>query len=584
MKKFSVAICLILTLILCLPSLSVSADSVVTEGFFTSDSVSNYFTGSYVGSNSSFSRLTGSDDFYKISNNEISAADIAAFNSLEVTNVNDPNYCSFLVRDGSNWYYYLMQFNTTQNLIVYNNGTFIFISPYGVDYNQLIAYRYYVYQNGSWSAPAGLNSTVYNNQYRYFQIPQNSASQTLSLMYVHNINFVSDIGEYLANSGSSSGVARFVDIWQDVYSNNNVSGYTNYCPSDLPFWNGSSVVDPSGSPVETNLNHLYLTNFDSGFCKPYHMEDLWRAGGGYMYLKYNFDSWVNSHISDYNLQIITQLDVDGTTTTYPSVRNLDAQGISVFSFGEMASSFNWGNENMLFLEYPDSLFGNYKIGYVYSLSSNQYIQTHFGARYIADGNANKRLFYSNGSSTRRLTGSETDSDIQSTFLGSTHSEFKISIIVRLVDVSTSEVSGSYVETFDLISGVSTVSNDQIRDNTNPYVSDDSVYLPVDNSDGGYLVQGSRDMVNVYNMTPSQIKLVIDNGLEQFITWYNSDPSVTEVSTGFWSSFGIFRNNPAIDLYEDYFGFLPTGFKDIILGCATIGIVGGVFAALRRKFT
>lgn len=130
-----------------------------------------------------------------------------------------------------------------------------------------------------------------------------------------------------------------------MYANSGDTGigyFDFFNHGNILYWNGDEYVDAGGTEDigETNENHLYLTNFDIGFCKPYHNEDLYRAGGGYVYLKYNFDSWVNSHISDYNLQIITELNVNGNITSYPTVRNLDAQGISVFSFKEMASSFN----------------------------------------------------------------------------------------------------------------------------------------------------------------------------------------------------------------------------------------------------
>lgn len=431
-----------------------------------------------------------------------------------------------------------------------------------------------------------------NDDYAFYtdSIVFNGSGFSLAYTNADHVYSIDDLWNYfyapVATQGSS-----ISNYFANICLNSLYTGVANTVTDFImdgyvPYFNGTEVIVPdipTEDTDESNLNHLYLTNFDAGFCKPYHNEDLWRSGGGYMYLKYNFDSWINSHISDYNLQIITQLDVDGTTTTYPTVRNLDAQGVSVFSFKEMASSFAWNDQNMLFLEYPDSLFGNYNIGYVYSLSSSQFIQTGFGPRAMGSGGRN-RLFYSRSGSTRQLSGNETNEQIEEIFTGSSHSQFKISVIVRLVDVSTLEVSGSYVETFDLISGVSTVSNDQIRDNSNPYVPSDSVYLPVDNSEGGYLVSGSGDVVNVYNMTPSEIKLTIDNGLEKFINWYNTSSEVGTTVNSFWASFGIFKNNPATELYTEYFGFLPSGFKTILLGAATIGIVGGVFSMLRRKLT
>lgn len=576
-KKLVITMSIVISIVLCFPSIQVMADNSEVLGFYTSDSVNGFFTGTF----NNFDRSVGASDFYKLTNNDITTSDIEAFNNLEVTNVSDPNYCSFLVRDGNSWYYYLMQFNTTENMIVYNNNTFLFLCPYGNDYNLQINFRYYIYQNGSWSAPAGL-SCANTSTFRYFQIPANSASSTLSLLYTHNIDFVSDIGEY---SGSSSGISRFTDIWTEVYSNSNSFGYTNYCPSNLPFWDGSNIIDPVSPVGESNSNHLYLNDFNIGFCKPYHMENLYSAGGGYCYFTYNFDSWVNSHSSDYEFQIITQLNVDGNTTTYNSIYGLDLQGCTVLPFKGLATGYNWNRENVLFVEYEDDiLFNNYNKGYVYCIGYDKYIQPSVQNTLFRGGSTggrSTRTFVTSNGATHRLIGDNLSSE-ENYFNGeSSHTQFLFTITVHLVDKVSGDVSGSFVKTFNLLTGVSNVTSNSIRDNTNPYqVSNDELELPVIDSGGGYGYGGNNQLVNF--QFPSDIELFIDNGFKQFLSWYETSADTAYATNRFWSSMGIFEGNPATELYSEYFGFLPDDFKTLILSCAGIGIVGGAFCILRRR--
>ena len=169
-----------------------------------------------------------------------------------------------------------------------------------------------------------------------------------------------------------------------------------------------------------------------------------------------------------------------------------------------------------------------------------------------------------------------------------HSDFKITLSCKLTTNDNLE-SGSFGKMFDLYKFYDVVTDSTGLRNENPYDDDDEDddFVPgLPSEDQTVIIKSGSGTgnVNVYNMTPAQIKLTIDNGLEKFINWYENDESVGEVNSGFWNSFGIFKNNPASELYEEYFGFLPTEFKTIILGCCTIAIVGGVFCALRKKLT
>lgn len=585
-KKIGIYLSICLSIILFLPSVPVLADDIVVPGYYTQESLNNYFSGSF---NGNVDINTEAKRIYEALNNGISMEDLLNVNNIDFSSYS--NGYSLIVTAYQDYVYFdiLIHLPNYQYLPcilkAYDsssvNVNWNYIDYPITNYNTMVYIDHYESRNGDLSSRTRYDMTRDwgSATYGYYEY-----RMAATLLYCTNIMGVFSGREaYSVQPYGNTFLGR--TILDHVYHGVNNYEFTNYWSDSLPYFDGNNIIDPD-NPVlndESNLNHLYLTNFDIGFCKPYHNEDLYRAGGGYVYLKYNFDSWVNSHISDYNLQIITELNVNGNTTSYPTVRNLDAQGISVFSFKEMASSFNWDNQNMLFLEYPDSLFGNYNIGYVYSLSANQYINSNFGARSLGDGARSRRLFYSGHGSTVRLTGGESDSTIQDYFTGSSNTQFKISFIVRLVDVQSNEVSGSYVEQFDLITGVSTVSNDQIRDNTNPYISDTDIYVPVEGSDGGFEVVTGSDIVNVYNMTPSQIKLTIDNGLSEFVDWYNNAGDGEVATNYFWGTLvGTFKNNPATELYREYFGFLPDSFKNLILACCGIGVVGGVFSILRHK--
>lgn len=76
--------------------------------------------------------------------------------------------------------------------------------------------------------------------------------------------------------------------------------------------------------------------------------------------------------------------------------------------------------------------------------------------------------------------------------------------------------------------------------------------------------------------------LIDDALEKFMKVMNAP--VASVQPTFWGFFGLFKDNPIADIYEDYFGFLPQGFKDYILALCGIGFGTTVFCACRRKLT
>lgn len=361
------------------------------------------------------------------------------------------------------------------------------------------------------------------------------------------------------------------------------------------YFDGNGVVTPDRPDdvvVENNTNHLYLKNVNAGFCKPKSMKNLAGVGGGYVYISYDFDDWINYHNSSYDFQITSDFNIDdihsGTIIRQP----LDLQGVTVLPFNDLATLTNWSNENIIFVESNDQILSTYNLGYVYSMPYIKFSQN----RNVIQGNMTPWVYlttFDSGENDEHIMGWDLSSDftsaIQNLFVSQiNHTKFTLTITCKLIDKVSGEESGTFSKTFNLLNGVQNTTSKTIEDNQNPFEnSDDDVQLPIDDTGGGYnsIGYGAGNNNQIVNFTtPSDIRLYIDNGLKDFLNWYNTDPSTSEVSNGFWSSFGIFRNNPAVDLYEDYWGFLPSGFKNIILGCATIAIVGGVFALLRKKLT
>lgn len=581
-KNFVICLSLIIAIVLCVPSVSILADNQAVQGFYTSDSVDGFFSGNY---HDTFSRSSAASDFYKLSNSDISISDIFAFNSLDVGNITDDNFCSFLVRDGSNWYYYVFEFNSIKNMITYNNGYFVFFCPYGNDTNQQLNFNYYVYSDGSWSSAISSYCSVFNNQYRYYQIPAQTSSSTLSLLYIHNIEFVSHVGEFYAQGGTAQGIYIFEDIWLDYFDYSNQKQYTNYCPSNLPLWNGYNIIDPDALVSENNTNHLYLTGCDAGFTKPLSLNNLSSSGGGYVYFTYNFDDWINNHSGDYTLQCNSTFYINNFSTGSIVRRNLDVSGVSIFALSELGDFVDWQNLNTTFMGYPNQILtGNYIKGYVYSLTYNQ-----FGIlqeRYAKAGAHTVGYWvvkFANMLPGVKIT--ENNVNYQEYFNSVVPSRFDLKVSFKIIDNVSGEESGTYIKTFNMLTGVSNVVSNSIQDNENPYVPSDSddLQLPsIGDGNNGYLIETGDNNQIVNLTTPDNIKLFIDNGFQNFLSWYETSADTAYATNRFWSSMGIFEDNPASELYSEYFGFLPDDFKTLIFSCAGIGIVGGAFCILRRR--
>lgn len=557
-KSIVISLSLIIAIVLYVPSVPSLADGVNVPGYYTQSCMAEVFSGA---------ELLEFQSVYSLSDGDFTQELFDYFNSLDLSAFTS---------------YFIFSYGPKTTLIAYDSTkppiyaitekagvSLVFpVDDVGSSYATTFTYDL---TNHSGSQGQEVFSRLNNDNMSYYYYYTNLVGYptgVLSVVYYSGIE-----GLYVADT-------RIAFEQQYDYVDH---GLVNFYVEGLPFYDGEKIVDPDDSSVsESNNNHLYLSNFDAGYCKPYHMEELYRAGGGYLYFTYDFDSWINSHSDDYQLQVITQLNVDGTATTYNSVWPLDLQGCLVLPFNRLASSYQWSDENILFIEYEDeSLFSNYNRGYVYAINYLKYVDPNTQKGIRSMGNGRTRSFVSSNGSTHRLIGD--DPAEENYFSGnSNHTQFLMSVTVRMVDNVSGDVSGSFTKTFNLLNGVSTVSNNQIRDNTNPYEpTSDDLYFPIQDSGGGYGYGGGNNQLVNFQF-PSDIELFIDNGFKQFLVWYETSADTAYATNRFWSSMGIFEGNPASELYKEYFGFLPDDFKTLIFSCAGIGIVGGAFCILRRR--
>lgn len=96
--------------------------------------------------------------------------------------------------------------------------------------------------------------------------------------------------------------------------------------------------------------------------------------------------------------------------------------------------------------------------------------------------------------------------------------------------------------------------------------------------GGAGGAGGNAMVNV-NANPI---INIQNGFDEFAKVMKLSENSNHIQKTFWGSFGYFRDNPATDLYKDYFGWLPEEFVTFILTCCTVTFGIGVFRFIRGR--
>ena len=592
MKKFTVALSFIFTFILCIPSISVLADDDIK--IYSYDLVS-----SALGEHDNGEYIYGWD--YTNENRDLA---VAAVEKFKEDYPSATNFIGMFSTGGE------IQFYTSVAPINILFGGDIHYTGYSgeacgfyTSFSNIDVYRYtYDSNNDSLSA---------SFLYTFLTITQNGTStrwqfserQRNVFAFEGDIHFYSldelneggILNSYLSNNTIPNS-ATPENMMRNVLIDYDYTQLFDYADTSLPYYNGTSVIDPNAPVGETNLNHMYFQSCEIGFCEPYGVNNFATFGGSYFYVKYKVDDWILDHINDYDLYFSSTAYVGSRQYNGSKQISLDSDGCITIPFSDIFTTDGGvvtnGFVSAVSSKVVDQRF--YKT-YLYSIAGEK-LQNFIDQQNNVSGSFSSAwdelvhtvketyFFVYNGPNDF----SEVIQDVvqsQIVSMSNVYKNYKINVNLYLIDNGGNR-SGSVARLFDLYTGSDTSTDNQGLENENPYIDDSDNYLPDLPDDTQQVIQtsGSGSGVNVYNMTPSQIKLVIDNGFEKFVAWYNSDPSTAEVSTGFWNSFGIFRNNPAIDLYEEYFGFLPTGFKDIILGCATIGIVGGVFCAIRRKLT
>ena len=363
--------------------------------------------------------------------------------------------------------------------------------------------------------------------------------------------------------------------------------------AQAPYYNGTEVITPS-SGEETNANHMYFTKCDFGFCEPANVNSFTNFGGAYFYIDYDVDQWVKDHISDYKIEFHVDCYVGSDHYSFTTHKVLDPDMCLTIPFSYF-DGFNYGFSSYVTNQRIDSTFLK---SYLYCVSPSSY-STFYNK--ISSGsfggslsNALNNLIYSSSGSSGVLVYTTpsastviTSSILTQEFLTQLfyNNTFEITCSAKLQDNDSNE-SGSVIREFDLVRGSSTSKDNSGLTNEDPYVSDDDDdgYLPTLPEYTGTGTTSSNGQITVNNNMPGKLDVTIDNGFNQFMETYNSSSEVQTAQNGFWGSFGLFKDNPATTLYSQYFGFLPDGFKEIVLGGACIGIIGGAFAALRKKLT
>lgn len=401
-------------------------------------------------------------------------------------------------------------------------------------------------------------------------------------------------GDYLYDNGLISSHKVDIKNLQLWLSN----GFPFLGFEGLLLYNGSEIFDPNpGLDIETNANHMYFKSCDIGFAEPYGSNNFYNFGGAYFYSKYTFDDWIMNHITDYTLRLDAQALVGDRQFSGSKTVRLDTDGAITIPFSDIFGSklVEGGIVSAVTNKFVDS--GFYKT-YLYSVANSK-LQDFASSLENSGSLSSSWSDFLNGVKQGFLlvaTGVNSNDTFSSSVFNSVnavvspvlnqYTNYKIRVQVKLIDNSGNE-SGAVARLFDLYSGYNNSVDNAGLVNDNPYnpdlpddilpelPADVNSYPVVNNGSGGYVV-------NNYINVPNNIAITYRDGVNDFIDWFQGSDDQETLQNSFWSSFGIFKNNPVSDLYKEYFGFLPTGFKALIFSCASIGLIGGVVTVLRKR--
>ena len=641
-KKFLAVISAALIICLCIPTVPVLADAYLIPGIVTTDSLSGYsfnfpdadaWSG-YIpgvegleGQGYKFSHFYDQELAFPVTNSTFDSRNFgAALSKLSDLNI-----------DLENYYYAIC---TTYNANLYVASLFL-IPKSGGYFDGADVFG--TYNTFSGSGPGGGTSgfCVYNPDIpsdvtslpiTYYNITLNGSiwgnwqlqSSTLGRTFVNNSNNVfffsfNSIGNIynLLYSNMDFILLPYVQ-WDNVFrdANNNVIiptvTYRDFCTyyisegryqkgttgwfnlSQAPYYNGTDVITPS-SGEESNANHMYFNSCDFGFCEPLNVNSFSNFGGAYFYCNYSVDSWVRDHINDYSIVFSAVATIGSRQYNGTVVSKLDPDMCLTLPFNAVFSNFT----NLGFSSYVTNkkVDGNYLKTYLYSVDPNNYLGFYNSVSSGSSGNslsdALNKLIQSDGNSTGVLVYSSDSLSqvikqnvLTTEFLNTIYfnNNYKFRVQAYLIDNDGNE-SGAVARLFDIVKGSSISVDNQGLTNEDPFESDDDTgeQLPsIPDNTGtsvGYSTNGG--IVNNINI-PSEYSVTYRDGVNTFIDWFNKDPEVTGIQNSFWGALGVFKGNPANELYSDYFGFLPDGFKSIIFGCAGIGIIGAAATILRKR--
>lgn len=423
---------------------------------------------------------------------------------------------------------------------------------------------------GSWSTVDTL--TTQNN------LNNSVYGACTNVQYVLDCNFaVNSWVEAIIKSGYTNG-SNDLKQW---YLNGGFSECTDLFDNTQGYNAQGQIVDGSGQgivEVESNENHLYLKSCDVGFCKPYSVSDLSSAGGGYLYVKYTYDNWINSHSSDYWVNIRTVVNVDGTQYSGINTRALDLNGVNVLTFKESTTPNAWNDEGLLFVEFPNNVVSTYKNGYVYSIPYATFAGTESGginnrSRFL--GNGRNRLFLTpHGGRGVDITEYPLGQALEDLFQIISHNQFTITVTVWLQDTDNNR-SGEFTKSFNLLTGVGTTMDTGITDNDNPFEPDPSLPDIPDGTSGDS--NSVAPIVNntVINMGGKFEGVFHDDSLDNLKETVDAYPQVP--NQHFWDYFLVYKDNAFLDATSDFFGALPSELSSLLI--SSIGIIG-VFAIYR----
>lgn len=331
--------------------------------------------------------------------------------------------------------------------------------------------------------------------------------------------------------------------------------------------------NPDGVIIESNENHMYLKSIDAGFCKPYSLENLSSAGGGYIYLKYTFDDWVNNHSGQYSLEISTQIDVDGTFYSGVITRSLDLQGVSVVAFNDLTAVDGWIDNGFLFVEFSEKLNDSYNKGYTYSIPYPVFCSVDSSgvsnrSRFL--GNGRNRLFLTSGGRGYNITSYDLGSNLESIFDIVSHKIFSIQLNVKLIDDQGNE-SGRFAKSFNLLTGVSTTHDTSATNNDNPFEPDlDNPIVP----DG--TGSDSSQLAPIFNNSYIFSTIGFDPGYTDLKNDLNANPD---------GNFTQYLNPLKADEGQSWFfsfvNQMPPEMKSILVTGAGVGVLFGIFRFIRR---